>query len=95
VDEHAGRFVNDDYIVVFENNVERDIFGPHCALARQIQLDLNKIVHTHPVTDIFKFAVDLAFQIFNNIAQIHFAEAGEPVKQKIFETFMSFGPGCI
>lgn len=85
MDEHSGGFIDDDEVVVFENDVEVDIFSSHRRPACAVDSDLDKIVWFEPIADIFVTAVHLAFACFYEVAQVHFAQALEMPKQKIFE----------
>ena len=85
MDEHSGRFVHNNYLIILKNNIKVDVFRPHRRASRVIDGDLDKVVRTELVSDIFVAAVDLALSGFHQIAQVHFAQTAEMIEQKIFE----------
>src|ERR1043166_1176777 len=83
MNEHSGRFVDNDDLVVFENDVELHCFGPHCGAARKVGLDLDEITRAQPITGIYEVAVDLALPGLDQLAQVHLAKVAQIIK-KIF-----------
>lgn len=67
------------------NDVEIDLFGAHRRAASMIDRDLDKIVGTQPVADIFVPSIYLAASSFYKFAQIHLAQTAEVIKQIILE----------
>ncbi len=74
VDEHVGGLVDDDEVLVFENNIERDVFGPHGVGAGEVEPDLDMVVGTDAVSDVLVAAVHLAEAVANRFAEVHFAQ---------------------
>jgi hypothetical protein len=67
------------------NDVDVDLLRPHRRAARMIDRDLDKIIGTQPVTNVFVPSVYLAASCFYEFAQIHLAQTAEMIEQKILE----------
>src|SRR5829696_3109137 len=59
VDEHAGRFVDDDEMGVFVNDLKVDLLRLHCGAARHVDADLDEILRPHAVADVLESPVYL------------------------------------
>ena len=83
--QHSGWFVDHQDLFVFENDLERDRFRHHRGFSRRVGFDLDKIADPQAPPAIFRDAVDLAFFVFDKLAQIHLAQIRKFFAQVIFE----------
>ena len=83
--QHSGRFIDDDNVTVFINDLKRNIFGPHRCFTRRIDSDLDQIIFTQLMADVLMPPVHLTSPGFDDVTQVHLAEPTKMVKQKILK----------
>ena len=83
--EHARRLVYDNNVGVFVDDIQGDLLGAHRRAPRMIDRDLDEIIGTQPVANVFVASVHFAATGLDDFAEIHFAQSAEMVEQKIFE----------
>ena len=89
--KHTRSLVDDDQIWIFEDDIQRNILRTHRRLTRHVQMDLDEISDAESSTDIFVHAVDLAFSVPNDLAQIHPTDVRISVEKKILESHIALG----
>src|SRR5687768_10672068 len=88
--KHSDRFIYYDELWIVVDDIQMQLFGHHRILPVRIEMDLDKIVFTQPITPVFEPAVDLAFPLFHQSAQIEFAERAKAIKEQVFQPLPVF-----
>jgi hypothetical protein len=84
MDQHAGRLVDDNQMLVFINDIERNVFGTHRVLARDVEISLDIVSAAHTESYVLQASVYLALAVSDNPTEVHPAQSREVTEQVIF-----------
>lgn len=88
MNDHVGRLVQRDHVIVFIDDIQRDVFRHLQVCGNLGQHDRNRLAHSEPIGSLRPFAVDLDAARIDRLPKLHAAvirklRSQEPIEASV------------